>query len=180
MHQPIWQTPGGRYNSVFGDTQRRRLLQANLYTSCFKLSVRHCPNISLIARFMGPTWGPSGADRTQVGPMLAPWTLLSGTAQRCEHIDDVIFSAIWISRYSHQTNYVRKRSEGRQPILCYCWVRFLGMIMPFVSKAVKDAPSKVSCDNKVVTTLSLVVSQHEILGLGYQWEILKPHQQFIG
>ena len=32
-----------------------------------------------IARFMGPTWGPSGADRTQVGPMLGPWTLLSGT-----------------------------------------------------------------------------------------------------
>ena len=26
---------------------------------------------------MGPTWGPSGADRTQVGPMVAPWTLLS-------------------------------------------------------------------------------------------------------
>ena len=34
--------------------------------------------IALIARFIGPTWGPSGADRTQVGPMLAPWTLLSG------------------------------------------------------------------------------------------------------
>ena len=33
-----------------------------------------------IARFMGPTWGPSGAGRTQVGPMLAPWTLLSGAA----------------------------------------------------------------------------------------------------
>ena len=33
---------------------------------------------TLIARFMGPTWGPSGANRTQVGPMLAPWTLLSG------------------------------------------------------------------------------------------------------
>ena len=32
----------------------------------------------LIARFMGPTWGPSGADRTQVAPVLAPWTLLSG------------------------------------------------------------------------------------------------------
>ena len=31
-----------------------------------------------IARFMGPTWGPSGAGRTQVGPMLATWTLLSG------------------------------------------------------------------------------------------------------
>ena len=30
--------------------------------------------LPLIARFMGSTWGPSGADRTQVGPMLAPWT----------------------------------------------------------------------------------------------------------
>ena len=27
---------------------------------------------------MRPTWGPPGADRIQVGPMLAPWTLLSG------------------------------------------------------------------------------------------------------
>ena len=26
-----------------------------------------------IIRFMGPTWGPSWADRTQVGPMLAPY-----------------------------------------------------------------------------------------------------------
>ena len=32
----------------------------------------------LTAWFMGPTWGPSGTDRTQVDPMLAPWTLLSG------------------------------------------------------------------------------------------------------
>ena len=29
------------------------------------------------ARFMGPIWGPSGADRTQVGPMFATWILLS-------------------------------------------------------------------------------------------------------
>ena len=34
--------------------------------------------ITLIARFMGPTWGLPGADRTQVGPMWATWTLLSG------------------------------------------------------------------------------------------------------
>ena len=39
----------------------------------------HCIE-ALIARFVGPTWGPSGADRTQVGPMLAPWTLLSRRA----------------------------------------------------------------------------------------------------
>ena len=35
--------------------------------------------LPLIARFMGPTWGPSGADRTQVGPILSPWILQSGT-----------------------------------------------------------------------------------------------------
>ena len=32
-----------------------------------------------IARVMGPTWGPPGADRSQVGLMYAPWTLLSGS-----------------------------------------------------------------------------------------------------
>ena len=31
-----------------------------------------------IAKFMGPTWGPPGSCRPQLGPMLAPWTLLSG------------------------------------------------------------------------------------------------------
>ena len=31
---------------------------------------------------MEPTWGPSGADRTQVGPMLAPWSLLSGAMSK--------------------------------------------------------------------------------------------------
>ena len=32
---------------------------------------------SQIAKFMGPTWGPPGSCRPQMGPMLAPWTLLS-------------------------------------------------------------------------------------------------------
>ena len=36
--------------------------------------------VVLKAMFMGPTWGPSGTDRTQMGPMLAPWTLVSGLA----------------------------------------------------------------------------------------------------
>ena len=36
---------------------------------------------TLIARFMGPTWGPSEADRTQVGPMLVPWIFYLGRPQ---------------------------------------------------------------------------------------------------
>ena len=58
---------------------------------------------TLIARFMGPTWGPSGADSTLVGPMLAPWTLLSGNAmQNCD---------LWINMW-----YFAFRS-----FLCYRW-----------------------------------------------------------
>ena len=57
------------------------------YTSCitmyFAISLHHWhqwqqANSPLIAGFMVPTWGPAGADRTQLGPMLAPWTLLPG------------------------------------------------------------------------------------------------------
>ena len=33
---------------------------------------------SQIARFVGPTWGPPGSWRPQVGPTLSPWMLLSG------------------------------------------------------------------------------------------------------
>ena len=39
---------------------------------------------TLIARFIEPTWGPSWVDRAQVGPRLAPWTLLSGCWQCIE------------------------------------------------------------------------------------------------
>ena len=37
--------------------------------------------INLIAKFIRPAWGLPGADRTQVGPMFAPWVLLSGDIQ---------------------------------------------------------------------------------------------------
>ena len=35
----------------------------------------HYLNQSQIAKFMGPTWGPSGSCRPQMGPILAPWKL---------------------------------------------------------------------------------------------------------
>ena len=50
---------------------------------------------SQIAKFMGPTWGPPGSCRPQMGPMLAPWTLLSGVVSRyCHHPPTV--AAFWI------------------------------------------------------------------------------------
>ena len=53
---------------------------------------KHIIKISLIAIFMGPTWGQSGADRTHVGSVLVPWTLLSGVSttngnnKRCSYL----------------------------------------------------------------------------------------------
>ena len=35
-----------------------------------------------IAKFMGPTWGPPGSCQPQMGPMLAPWTWISGYKER--------------------------------------------------------------------------------------------------
>ena len=49
---------------------------------------------TLMARFLGPTWGLSGADRTQIGPMLAPWTLLSGYCSCVSCFQDSILIGI--------------------------------------------------------------------------------------
>ena len=35
--------------------------------------------LAFCAKFMGPTWVPPWSCRPQMGPMFAPWTLLSGT-----------------------------------------------------------------------------------------------------
>ena len=65
-------------------------------------------DLPLIARFMGPSWGPSGADRTQVGSMLAPWTLLPGTIpygvtkpQRVNSSDSKIYDIIRVMCRCH-------------------------------------------------------------------------------
>ena len=47
------------------------ILRKKLVLFCWGLSTQ-------IAKFVGPTWGPPGSCRPQMGPMLAPCTLLSG------------------------------------------------------------------------------------------------------
>ena len=81
--------------------------------------------MNLIARFMGSTWGPSGADRTQVGPVLAPWTLLSGLIfwgvgvggfDMCRHnftvaTHELRFSVFCCFSNSHFTHVLRSPAE---------------------------------------------------------------------
>ena len=67
-----------------------------------------------ITRFMGPTWGPPGDDRTQVGPMLASWTLLSG--QSCVPLSGCKFDmfvcfCFWL-RYVYQISIMHRYHLG--------------------------------------------------------------------
>ena len=60
---------------------------------------------------MGPTWGPSGTDRAQVGPMLAPWTLLSGIWTECVFlVVNCMDVNIAIERF-YQSHYVCDPSQ---------------------------------------------------------------------
>ena len=50
------------------------------------------------AKFMGPTWGPPGSCRPQMGPMLAPRTLLSGNSSvLVKYAYDRKFITMWYS-----------------------------------------------------------------------------------
>ena len=59
-----------------------------------------------ITKFMAPTWGP-GSCRPQMGPMLAPWTLLSGCNQ-----------CVWGSTYSQHQRWKMKGNLFLNEMLC--------------------------------------------------------------
>ena len=72
------------------------------------ICAEHMETISHIAKFMGPTWGPPGSCRSQMGRMLVPWTLLSGidlvmilgvdtmTSSRCSGINNRHVPLPWL------------------------------------------------------------------------------------
>ena len=52
----------------------------------------HDCQIPQIEMFTWPTWGLPGADRAQVGPILVPWTLLSGTIHGSSLSDNILIT----------------------------------------------------------------------------------------
>ena len=81
-----------------------------------------------IATFMGPTWGPPGSCRPQMGPMVAPWILLSGLFA-FNHIK-ISTSSLLISDilptvkpsanyYKHNTNPWYELKTKRYPIFSH-------------------------------------------------------------
>ena len=79
--------------------------------------------LSLIAKFMGPTWGPPGSCRPQMGPMLAPWTLLSGIPLWGISTNNV---EIWSFLYDSLKNLLNKQLSTSDScdvnvmVLCWC------------------------------------------------------------
>ena len=121
---------------------RKFNVQGPKYSGHLKQS--HLP--TLIAGFMGPTWGPSGADRTQVGPMLATWILLSGkvTLDFIYRVTWQLYTAIlWLSISAWLLNAINKNNDGN--IQCiqsnmsgscsgarwYVWAQQIYLAIPF-------------------------------------------------
>ena len=93
VHENMWRYPGYTNTCVLFSEKywnihicklafsQFQYLGVNSATSVYPMTDTYTASVCVISQivgFMGTIWGPSGADRTQVGPMLAPWTLLSG------------------------------------------------------------------------------------------------------
>ena len=55
-----------------------------------------------VVKFMGPTWGPPGSCRPQMGPMLVPWILVSG----CRKFMTERWLIRWHKKQLLQTHYI--------------------------------------------------------------------------
>ena len=75
-----------------------------------------------IAKFMGPTWGPPGSCRPQMGPMLASWTLLLYVAVSICHSYSAQWSqpnrsskSISFATISSTTQHIEAREQMTRP-----------------------------------------------------------------
>ena len=88
---------------------------------------RNTAKPSLIARFMGPTCGPSGADRTQVGPISAPWTLLCGICifyeVCCTRLYQMDSFVTHPTVYVLICQYIPRILDTVHTLLCFLWLR---------------------------------------------------------
>ena len=69
-----------------------------------------------IAKFMGPTWGPPGSCRPQMDPMLAPWTLLSGTVFSYAAIQALGEPDVYPTHDDHKLSWASEETEGHEYI----------------------------------------------------------------
>ena len=66
-----------QYINSLGSEKSDFYLSVLFPNTCISIFLDSNMHSTQIAKFMGPTWGPPGSCRPQMGPMLAPWTLPS-------------------------------------------------------------------------------------------------------
>ena len=119
LWDPLWQVLQwiGRREASCGDSSTHHKA-GHLSNDIWQL---HILLISQTARFMGPTWGPSGSCRPQMGLVLAPWTLLSGMGQWALHLEHqnrckLLFSMSFIT-------VLRKNIDRNMRLQSCIWIR---------------------------------------------------------
>ena len=83
---------------------------------------------TLIAKFMGPTWGPPGSCRPHMGPMLASWTLPSGKTKASDYL---------YCFHLHDRNVVCVASLGVSENSLYLTRRFIPCVWPADAPQIK-------------------------------------------
>ena len=105
--------------TLYIELHRKNIIQYKIsdglikYNTCcrFGFMDRFWRYASLIAKFMGPLWGPSGANRTQVGPMLAQRTLLSGMFYMACYVTRDLINEVEIRRQHSIFQLKHKRNK---------------------------------------------------------------------
>ena len=127
---------------------------------------------------MWPTWGPPGADRTQVGPMLVTWTELSGSLSceahplKCFHHLDKIFITMAALKFVKMTTFSAADEENFVKITIFIQCRqqltWLVTVGPYLEIR---APADLPCFSAIVQ--NLWIHRH----FSFPWNNPVFHQQ---
>ena len=94
---------------------------------------------------MGPTWGPPGSCRPQMGPILAPWTLLSGK-----------FSDQW--KYGYCQTYLKTWKKNKE---------IVSIFVDTVSTEPPEGPAPSDTNHYIGVMMGTMASQITILAIVY-------------
>ena len=106
-----------------------------------------------IAKFMGPTWGPPGPCRPQMGPMLAPWTLLSGQLWLLDSGDGTS---------CHICSKFKRYSRTLPSIIRYCYDTCIGAIYFIMAEVLVSGESWLWQQGSGVWINSRTICSHYI------------------
>ena len=106
--------------------------------------------VTQITKFMGPTWGPPGSCRPQMGPMLAPWILLSGkmSVKQTLYILYCFGVAYTVRCHYNAVNFFQKSSQETLHSLSVgarYGVPFVNLKSDLYSALVNEMVSEISC-----------------------------------